>query len=128
MTGEAKTPNGCLSCNREELEPFIKSKGITPEQLELVVNSLDLEDTIPPCEVCGAIYRVKKVNHSIEEDWDWIVQDKTDGSKEILGVRYPNGDRKLATDMPPQQWKAYLRKGQLKADKNGKLSVVRERN
>lgn len=62
--------------------------------------------------------------HSINEDWVWLVQPKADGVKEIIGVQYPNGDRKMAVDMPPQQWRAYLKKGHLKVDPTGKIFVT----
>ena len=122
-----EAPPGCLSCNREEIESFLRSQNVTPDKVELVTN-MDLEGAMPPCPQCGTIFRVKIVKHSIDEDWAWIARDRVDGSKELIGVQYPNGDRKMALDMPAQQWKAYLRKGQLKADKHGKLSVVREKN
>lgn len=64
--------------------------------------------------------------HSISEDWGWLVRNRADGVKEIFGVEYPNGDRVLAVNMPPQQWKAYLRKGHLKTDNNGNISVIRD--
>lgn len=121
------TPDGCLSCNRATLEAWLQSKGVASDQFELVTD-LDFENAIPPCPTCKAIWRLKKVSHSITEEWMWMVRDKADGTKEIFGVVYPNGDQKLATEMPPQQWNAYLRKGQLKANRDGKLSIVRENN
>lgn len=114
-----ETPNGCLSCNTEEIKAFFGSKNVDLAMFKLVAK--ESTDTLPPCPKCGSIYRV---SHSIDEDWVWVVREKSGGDKEIIGVQYPNGDSKMAVDMPPQQWRAYLKKGHLKADSRGRLSVL----
>lgn len=52
--------------------------------------------------------------HSIKENWQWIARDHPDGSKELVGVKYPNGDEVMQVDMPWQQWSAYLNKAGLR--------------
>ncbi len=119
-----ESPEGCLVCNREQVEAYLKLHDTYPHQVQQVTSSD--ADTMPPCPECGAIFKIKITKHSIDEDWIWLVRNKTDGSKEIFGVQYPNGDRTLAVNMPAQQWKAYLRKGHLTTDnKSGRLSVIK---
>lgn len=119
-----ESPEGCLVCNREPIEAYLKIHNVYPHQLEQV--SAEDADTMPPCPKCGAIFEVKKVKHFIDEEWTWLVRDKSDGIKEIYGVRYPNGDCRLAVSMPAQQWKAYLRKGKLEVDRStGNLTVLK---
>lgn len=59
--------------------------------------------------------------HNIRENWAWIARDHPDGSTELVGVRYPNGDEVLREAMPAQQWAAYLRKAGLKLGKERTL-------
>jgi hypothetical protein len=123
MTDFKDGPDGCLSCNKEEVGAYLLKNGVSPHQVEQVPAQFATSSTMPPCPKCGSVFRVK---HSIDEDWQWLVRKKIDGSNEIFGVMYPNGDRKLAVEMPFQQWKAYLKKGHLKIDgPSGNLSVKR---
>lgn len=52
--------------------------------------------------------------HSIDEDWEWLVCHHADGSFVIVGVKYPNGDQLMMTDMSEHQRRAYLKRGGLK--------------
>lgn len=63
--------------------------------------------------------------HSIEENWDWVVEGRPGGKQEIIGVVYPNKYRKYASTMSSEEWNKYLRKGGLEADKEGNLSRIK---
>lgn len=63
--------------------------------------------------------------HSIDEEWNWLIQDSPDGTRNIVGIVYPNDDKIMAVDMPPRQWDAYLKAGGLQADSLGRLSIRR---
>ncbi len=54
------------------------------------------------------------MKHTINERWDFMYEDNSDGSKKIFGVRWEDGHEVLFKDMPVQQVEAYIKRSGIK--------------